>query len=168
MQTVKQGTDCSQIGNEEVEVWQEENQMVLQWAEDEKLEDLGFKKKGRNEQVTGAKKKKVKGLSTEEMKDPANSHLEEDTYELRTWRGRDQEEVDECWNESAVNIDEDALDEYKVEDSQREAYRCRGSSLEWRRARRSRKYRIRKWRECCCARIFALFRVEFAASDKHA
>ena len=47
---------------------------------------------------------------------------------------------------------------YKVEDSKRGAYRGRGSSLEWRRVRKSRKYRIRKWREDCWARIFALFR----------
>ena len=42
-QNVKQGWDCSQIGNEEEEeeeVWQGENQMVLQWAEDEKLEEI--------------------------------------------------------------------------------------------------------------------------------
>ena len=35
--------DRSQIGNEEEDeevVWQEENQMVLQWAEDEKLEEI--------------------------------------------------------------------------------------------------------------------------------
>ena len=33
-----------------------------------------------------------------------------------------------------------------------------GAPLEWRRARRSRKCRIRKWREDCWARIFARFR----------
>ena len=42
-QSVKQGCDCSQIGNEEQEeeeVWQKENQMELQWAEHEKLEKI--------------------------------------------------------------------------------------------------------------------------------
>ena len=41
-QSVKQSWDCSQIENEEedeVEDWQKEDQMVRQWAEDEKLED---------------------------------------------------------------------------------------------------------------------------------
>ena len=50
-QSVKQGCDCSQIGNEEQEeeeVWQKENQMELQWAEHEKLEKIfGTKKDGR-------------------------------------------------------------------------------------------------------------------------
>ena len=47
-QNVKQGWDCSQIVNEEEEdeeVWQEENQMVLQWAKDEKLEEILEQKK---------------------------------------------------------------------------------------------------------------------------
>ena len=40
------------------------------------------------EEVTNSKvKKKVKGWSTEEMKDETNSHLEKDTEEMRTWRG---------------------------------------------------------------------------------
>ena len=41
-QSVKQSWDCSQIENEEEdeeELWQKENQMELQWAEDEKLEE---------------------------------------------------------------------------------------------------------------------------------
>ena len=42
-------------------------------------------------------------------------------------------------------MEEDVLDKYKVEDSKGEAHRGRGSPLEWRRVRRSKKYRIRKW-----------------------
>ena len=38
-QSVKQNWDCSQIENEEEEDWQKENQMEVQWAEDEKLEE---------------------------------------------------------------------------------------------------------------------------------
>ena len=41
-QSVKQSWECSQIENEEEEeeeVWQKENQMELQWAEYEKLEE---------------------------------------------------------------------------------------------------------------------------------
>ena len=48
----------------------------------------------------------------------------------------------------------------------RDAYRGRGSPLEWRRVRRSRKYRIRKWGEDCWARIFALFR-EYNLQRRH-
>ena len=53
-------------------------------------------------------------------------------------------------------LKEEVLDECKVEDSNREAYK--GAPLEWRRVRRSNKYRIRTWEEDCWARIFALFR----------
>ena len=102
-------------------------------------------------------KKKVKGWSTEEMNDKANL-LEEDTEEMRTWRGLNQEEMDQCWKKVAERMEEEVLDKCKVEDSKREAYRGRGSPLEWGRVRRSKKYRIRKWSEDCWARIFALFR----------
>ena len=42
-------------------------------------------------------KGKKKGWSTEEMKDKANSLLEEETEEMRKWRGLSQKEVDQCW-----------------------------------------------------------------------
>ena len=50
-QSVKQNWDCSQIEHEEEEEeedWQKENQMEVQWAEDEKLEEsLDRKREGR-------------------------------------------------------------------------------------------------------------------------
>ena len=55
-------------------------------------------------------------------------------------------------------MEEEVLDKYKVDDSERGACRGRGSLLEWRRVRRSRKNRLRKWREDCWARIVTLFR----------
>ena len=79
------------------------------------------------------------------MKEQANRHLEEDTEEMRTWRGLNQEEIDQCWKELAEKIEEEVLDKYKVEDSKRQAYSGRGALLEWRRVRRSRKCRTRKW-----------------------
>ena len=104
-------------------------------------------------------KKKVQGWSTEEVKDQAHRHVEEDTEEeMRTWRDLNQEDMDQCWEKLAKKSEEEVLDKYKVEDSKREAFRGRGSPLEWRRRRRSRKYKIRKWREDSWARIFALFR----------
>ena len=39
----------------------------------------------------------------------------------------------------------EVLDKYKIEDSKREAFVGRGAPLEWRRVRKSKKYRIRKW-----------------------
>ena len=69
----------------------------------------------------------------------------------------------------AERMEEEVLDKYKVEDSNREAYRGKGNPLEWRLVRRSKKDRIKKWREDCWARIFALVqRVQRAASAKHA
>ena len=96
--------------------------------------------------------KKVKGWSTEERKDKANSLLEEDTEASRKWRGMSQEEMDQCWKKLAEKMEGDVLDKYKVEDSKREAHRGRGSPLGWRRARRSEKYRIRKLGEDCFVR----------------
>ena len=61
------------------------------------------------------------------MKDKANSLLEEDTGEMRIWKGLNQEEIDQCWKNLAEKMEEGVLDKYKVEDSKRQAYRCRGS-----------------------------------------
>ena len=69
-----------------------------------------------------------------------------------------QHDVDDCWKKIAGKIEEEVLDEYKVENSKREAYRGRGALLEWRLVRRSKKYRVRKWSENCWARIFSWFR----------
>ena len=44
------------------------------------------------------------------------------------------------------------LDKYNVEESKEE-----GASLEWRRVRENKRYRIRQWREHCWARICSLF-----------
>ena len=122
-QSVKQSWDCSRTeieeGDEE-EVWQKENQMGLQWVEDEKLEEILEQRRmercslqaevmqkaselvvhERMSQGKGVKctkeKKKVKGWSTEEMKGrKPSSSLEEDTEEMRKWRGLSQDEMDQ-------------------------------------------------------------------------
>ena len=170
-QRVQQSWDCSQLGNEEEkeeEIWREENQMESPWAEDEKLEEILERRRmegsslqadvtqkvpelvvhermSQSKEVTGTKeKKKVKGWSTEEVKDIPNSRLEGDTEEMRQWRRMSQEEMDQCWKKLAGRMEEEVLNKYKVEDSKREAYRSIGSPLEWRRVR-SRKHKIRKW-----------------------
>ena len=66
--------------------------------------------------------------------------------------------MDQCWKNLDERVEEEVLDKYKVENSNREAYRGRGSPFGWRRVRRSKKYRIMKLGEDCWARIFALFR----------
>ena len=55
-------------------------------------------------------------------------------------------------------MEEEVLDKYKVEESKKMLFRGRGAPPEWRRVRKSKRYRIRKWREDCWARIFSLFR----------
>ena len=123
-QSVKQSWDCSQIENEEedeTEDWQKEDPMLLQWAEDEKLEEVFERRKmegdslqaevmqkvpglvvhermSQGKTVKGTEEKKnVKGWSTEEMKDKPSSSWEDDTEEMRTWRSSNQEEMDQCW-----------------------------------------------------------------------
>ena len=76
--------------------------------------------------------------STKEKKNTPNSLLEEDTEETRKWRGLDQNKI-QCWKKLMERMEEEVLDKHKVEDSEREAHRGRGSLLEWRRARRSKK-----------------------------
>ena len=92
------------------------------------------------------------------MKDKANSLFEIDEEEMikmeRFESGRHGSMLEEVGRE----VVDEVLDKYKIENSNREACRGRDAPLKWRRVRRSEKYRIRKWREDCWARIFALFR----------
>ena len=78
------------------------------------------------------------------MEDKPSSSLEEDTEEMRKWRGMSQSEMDLCWKKLAERMEEEVQDEYKVEESKREASRGRGALLEWRRVRKNKKYRTRK------------------------
>ena len=103
----------------------------------------------------------MKGWSFEEMKEKPSSTLEEDTEDMNKRRGMSQEEWDQCWKMFAEKIEEEVLDKYKVDDSKRGAYRGRGFPWEWRRVRKSRKYRIRKFGEDCWAGIFTLFRMYY-------
>ena len=82
------------------------------------------------------KKKKVKGGSTEEMKDKANSLLKVDTEDMRKCRGMSQEEMDQCWKNLVEKMEAEVLDKYKIEDSKREVFEGRHAPLEWRRESR--------------------------------
>ena len=65
------------------------------------------------EEVRGTReKKKVRGWSTEQMNDKANSLLEEDTEEVTTWRDLNQEEMDQCWKKLAERMEVEVLDNY--------------------------------------------------------
>ena len=92
------------------------------------------------------------------MKSLSGSILAEDTAEMIGWRMMSQLDMDECWKKTAGKIEEEVLNYYNEEDSKRGAYRGKGMPPEWRRVRRSKKYRMRKWCEDCWARIFTWFR----------
>ena len=50
--------------------------------------------------------------------------------------------MDQRWKNLAERIEEEVLDKYKVEESKRESSRGRGTPLEWRTVRKSKKHRI--------------------------
>ena len=88
--------------------------------------------------------KKLRGWSTEEMKDKASSPSREDTEEMRTWRDLNQEEMDQCWKKLAERMEEEVLDKYKSRGQPKRGLQ-RQSLLELRHVRRSNKYKTRKW-----------------------
>ena len=180
-QSVKQNWDGSKMENEEEEGdedWHKGDQMEVQWDEDEKLkvilerrrveggslhaddiqkvlELVVHQRMSQDKKTKGVEeKKKVKRWSTEEMKNKPCDVRREDSEEMIAWKTMSQEEVDNCWKKLAEKREEEVLDKYKVENSITGAYKGKDSLLEWRRARRSRRHRIRKWREDCWAIIF--------------
>ena len=111
------------------------------------------------EKVKNSKeKKKGPGWSIEEMKERPDLVVEENTDEMNRWRSLNQSEIGLCWKRLAERMEEEVLDKYKVEESKKGAFNGRGNPLEWKRVRRSKKYRIRKWGEDCWARLFPLLR----------
>ena len=174
---------CSQRENgEEEESWQERDQIAAPWDEEQKFEEILEQRRmegspvqlevmqnvpelfvhermSQGIAVKGIKeKKKVPGWSVEEMKEKLSIAVEEDAEEVKKWRGLSQSEIDQSWKIWAERMEEEVLDKYKVEESNKEAFRGRSAPLEWRRVRQNKKYRIRKWREDCWARVFSLFR----------
>ena len=102
--------------------------------------------------VKGPKEKeRVPGWSIEEMKEKPNVAVVEDTEEMRKWRGMSQDGMNQCWKMLADRMEEEVLDKYNFEESNREAFGGRGA-VEWRRVRKNKKYRIREWGEDCWAR----------------
>ena len=52
------------------------------------------------------------------------------TLEVKKWRGLSQSEIDQSWKNLAGRLEEEVLDKYKVEESNKEACRDRGAPLE--------------------------------------
>ena len=55
------------------------------------------------------------------MKTKPNIAVVEDIEEMRKWRGLSQSEMDLCWKNLAGRMEEEVLDNYKFEESKREA-----------------------------------------------
>ena len=70
-------------------------------------------------------KKIVPGWSTEKP----NIAVDENTEEMRKWRGLSQSETDQCWENLAERMEEEDLDKYKVEEGKREAFRVKRCNL---------------------------------------
>ena len=165
--------------------------MEKQWAEDEKLEEILERRRMEGnslqlevmqevpevvvheratkdqEVIRTQEKKRVKGWSTEEMKDKVNSLVEIDTEEMIKRRGLSQEEVNQCWKILAEQIE--VLGKYKIEGSKREAFKGRGAPLEWRRDRSCKKYRIKQAeRRLLGKNLRFVRRVQLAAAAKQA
>ena len=73
------------------------------------------------------------------MKERPNTAVEEDTEEMKRWRSLNWSEMDLCWKNLAEIIEEEVLDKYKVEKSERGAFKGRGNPLEWRKVRRNKR-----------------------------
>ena len=160
--------DCSQIENEEEENWQEGDQMAEQWEEEQQLEGIVERRRMEGSSLklevmqkvlelvvhecmsqgkrvkSPTEKKKVPGWSIDEMKEKPLIAVEEDTDEVRKWRGLSQGEMDMCWKKLAERMEEEVLDKYKVEKSKRGAFKGRGAPLEWRRVRKNKRYKNKK------------------------
>ena len=86
-------------------------------------ESVVHERMSHGEEARGTKEKKeVTGWSSEEMKEKTNIAVEEDTEEMRKWRGLSQSEMDQCWKNLGERVEDEVLDKYKVEESQREAF----------------------------------------------
>ena len=108
-------------------------------------------------------KKRVPGWSAEEMKEKPNNDI------LRKWRCFNQSEMDQCWRNLAEGTEEEVLNMYKVEERKKSFSEVEVLFWNGGVVRKSKKYRIRKWREDCWARIFrTVQRIQLAASANQA
>ena len=125
----------------------------------------------RMSQGTGVKgvseKKKMPGWSIGEMKEKL-SVAEEDAGEVTKCSGLSESEMDQSWKKLAGRMEEDVLDKYNVEESNKEVTNGRSASLGWRRVRKNKTYRMKEWREDCWSRILSVWRIQLAASAKQA
>ena len=193
-QTFMQNLDSSQIENEgEEERWQVEDQMAALWDEERKLEEFLERRwiEGSslnldamqevlelvvNERTSQGKrvespkdKTKVPGRSVEEMKEKPNITVEEDTEEMRKWRGLSQSEMDQCWWHSADRMEEEVLDKYKVEECKREAFGGRGDTFGKEESAQKQEIQTKKVvRRLLGQNFLFVWRIQFAASAQHA
>ena len=69
-------------------------------------------------EVNGLKGKlKVSGWSTEERKEKLSVAEKEDAGEVKKWSGLSESEMDQSWKKLAGRMEEEVLDKYNVEES---------------------------------------------------
>ena len=133
------------------------------------LELVVNERMSQGKRVTSPKgKKKVPGWSIEQIKEKPNIAVEEDTEEMRKWRGLNQSAMDQCWKNFVESMEEEVLVKNKDEKSKKEALRGRGAPLEWRSERTSKKKSQKVWRRLLGGGFLFVQRIHFAADTKEA
>ena len=93
----------------------------------------------------------------EEMKEKL-SVAEEDAGEVKKWSGLSESEMDQSWKKLAGRMEEEVLDKYNVEESNKEVKNGRSASLGWRTVRKKQDIQNKKSGERIVGREFFLFR----------
>ena len=81
----------------------------------------------------------------------------EDAEEVKKWKGLSQNEIDQCRKNLAERKEKEVLDKYKVEETNKEAFKGSGAPLEWRTVRKKKKGKIQSKR-VARGKNFSLFR----------
>ena len=104
--------------------------MAEQWEEEQHLEDIVERRmEGSSlkldvvqkvpELVVKTQKKRI--MCQDGPLERLDIAAEEDTDEMKRWRSLNQSGMDRCWKSLAERMEEEVLDKYKVEESQRGA-----------------------------------------------
>ena len=73
-------------------------------------------------EVGKEKERKITCLSSMMLKETANRQECEDTKEMIDWRGTSQEGIDRLWKDLCGTMEEEVLEEYRVEEAKKSAY----------------------------------------------
>ena len=71
------------------------------------------------------------------MKEKLSVAVTEDAEQVKKWSCLSESEMDQSWTKLAERMEEDVLDKYNVEESNKEVFNGRSASLGWRRVRKN-------------------------------